>query len=200
MVRLLMALTLTSLVLYGCGSDASSTADAAPSKPSRSSSPEAAEATFFGAEDSAVINKDAAAVQDASANARTSTSISRCNKVGAYPAWRACWHRLLDPVAKGHAGLAETFTTMAKRDFPPECIAQLRRSRQTFAGFGKQIDRLLSGIDSDDRSRQVKAMKAYVSTLDGISKAYLKPFQSLTQVCYSPQDLASINSSPTPSP
>lgn len=43
-------------------------------------------------------------------------------------------------------------------------------------------------------------MQAYVSNPDGISRAHAEPFQSLTQVCYAPQDLASINSSPTPGP
>ena len=200
MVRLLMALTLASLVLSGCGSDESSRAEPTTSKPSSSSSPESAAATFFDAEDTAAINKNAAAAQEAGANARTATSMSRCNKVGAYPAWRDCWHRLLDPVSQGHAGLAGTFVSMAKLDFPPECIAQLARSGRTYAGFGKRIDALLRGIDSDDRSAQIKATKSYVSTLDGISRDFAKPFQSLTQVCYSPQDLASINSSPTPSP
>lgn len=200
MVRLSIVLTLASLVLCGCGSDASSEAGPAPSKQSGSSSSGPPASDFFVAEDTAAINKDSAAAQDAGANARTATNISRCNKIVALPAWRTCLHRLLDPVARGHAALAETFATMAKRSFPPECVAALARSEQTFAGFGKRIEALLRGLDDDDRRAQTKATTSYVSTLDGISEDYAKPFQELTQVCYSPQDLASINASPTPSP
>ena len=43
-------------------------------------------------------------------------------------------------------------------------------------------------------------MRTYVPNLRKMSKVWTEPFQALTQACYSPKDLASINASPSPSP
>ena len=59
---------------------------------------------------------------------------------------------------------------------------------------------LLRGIDSKRRVAQVRALRIYGTTLGEISKSFAEPFQAVTQVCYSPKDLASINASPKPSP
>jgi len=116
------------------------------------------------------------------------------------PAWRKCWHGLLDPYAKGLTHLGGEFTSLATGTFPAACVAELEKGAQTFAGFTRQVDALLAGIDSSDRRAQVKATRAYQGTVDGIAEGFTKPFQDITQACYSPEDLASINASPEPSP
>jgi hypothetical protein len=92
------------------------------------------------------------------------------------------------------------FRSLSTRNFPEDCAIQIKRAAQTFTAFAGRVDTLLGGIDSDQRAAQVNAARSYQATVDGITKGYNEPFRNLTQVCYSPEDLASINASPTPSP
>ena len=181
------------LVLCGCGSGAAS--DDEPKEPSGSKTPSA---SYFVTEATDGLNQAAATAQAAGTRARAVRNLEACNKVDAYPAWRQCWHRLLDPFAKSLTDLGGEFTSLASGTFPAACVAELEKGAQTFAGFASQVDALLAGIDSSDRRAQVKATRAYQGSLDGIAEGYTKPFQDITQVCYSPEDLASINASPKP--
>ena len=181
------------LVLCGCGSGSAS--DGEPKKPSRSETPSA---SYFVIEDTAGLNQAAATAQTAGTRARAVRNLEACNKIDAYPAWRRCWHGLLDPFAKGLTDLGGEFTSLATGTFPASCVAELEKGAQTFAGFAREVDALLAGIDSSDRRAQVKATRAYQGSLDGIGEGFNKPFQDITQVCYSPEDLASINASPKP--
>ena len=183
------------LVLCGCGSGSAS--DGEPKEPSGSKTPSA---SYFVTEDTDGLNQAAAAAQNAGAKARAVRNLEACNKIEAYPAWRKCWHRLLDPFAKGLTDLGGEFTSLATGTFSAACVAELEKGAQTFAGFASQVDALLAGIDSNNRGAQVKAARAYQDTVDGIAGQFTKPFQDITQVCYSPDDLASINASPNSSP
>lgn len=189
-------MVLASLLLSACGAGASPP-KSDTSKPAPSRSPQA---TYLVTKDTTAINKVAAEAQDARTKALTAASMRSCNKIGAYPRWRACWHGLLDPIAKGLTDLVNTFTAMAKRDFPERCRTGFTASGQTFKRFRREVEALLAGYDSSHRGAQVKATKTYVTTLDGIARDFARPFQDLTQVCYSPKDLASINARPTPAP
>ena len=187
-----LATALASLVLSGCGSGSGSDKPGA----TQGSPP----ASYFTAADTGAINKAASAVQSAGAQAADAAKIAVCNKTKAYPAWRRCWHGLLDPYSKGLRNLANVFTSLQPRGFPDACRTQLAAAAQTFSRFAAAVDPVLAGIDSNDRARQTSAGKAYGATLNAITQGFAQPFRDVTQVCYSPAELASINASPTPSP
>jgi len=200
MHRLLAAVACAALLASGCGSggDASSGSSASAS-PSPTATPSAA---YFVKADTAAINEAAHAAQAAGTKATARPSMNRCDRAGAkgYAAWRACWHGLLDPYQHSLEGLSTTLEALTGHDVPHACKTQLGHASDTFAGRADEVAGLTKGIDSDTRAQQVKAMHDYEKTLTAISYGYTKPFQALTQVCYSPQDLASINASPSGSP
>ena len=88
---------------------------------------------------------------------------------------------------------------MAAKDFPKDCVTELESSAKAFKRFAGKVDGLLTGIDSDKAAAQAKAAKKYGATLGGVQGGFTKPFQDMTQVCYSPKELADINASPSPS-
>lgn len=183
------------LLLFLCGCGSGSTSGAEPREPSVSKTPSA---SYFVTEDTDGLNQAAATAQAAGTRARAVRNLEACNKIDAYPAWRKCWHRLLDPFAKGLTDLGGEFTSLAAGTFPPACVAELEKGTHTFNGVAGQVEALLAGIDSSNRRAQVKATRAYQRTVDSIAEGFTTPFQDITQVCYSPEDLASINASPKP--
>jgi hypothetical protein len=190
----LSALVLCALVVLGaCGSGDPSSEK---SEPGKAASPSAA---YFTLADTNAINEAAAPAQAAGAKAIAPARMAACNKLKDYPAWRACWHGLLDPFARGLTGLSAGFNALAAKDLPEDCVTELERAAKTFDGFARRVEGLLAGVDSDNAAAQAKAAKKYSPTVTGIQSGFAKPFQAATQVCYSPKDLASINASPSPS-
>ena len=101
-----------------------------------------------------------------------------------------------------------TLTGLADRAEDPR-RARLPRGLRHLAGGGAKRHSpaspprskvSLAGIDSKRRAAQVKALRIYGPTLGEISKSFAEPFRPVTQVCYSPKDLASIQASPRSSP
>jgi hypothetical protein len=202
MYRLALAALLASLVVSGCGSDS---APATKSEPKSASSPTAsqtAEPSYFVAADTTAINKAADPMLKAGTKAQAEASIDRCNKFteqGIAP-YRRCLHALLDPFAAGLRGVATAFEALARRGFAESCATELGGAAQAFEDLATQVDQLMAGFDDDRRAAQVRSARTFQKKLDGVTQGYTKSFQALTQVCYSPQDLESINASPTPSP
>ena len=159
-------------------------------------------ASYFVRADTDAINSAAVRAQKTGAAAQAAKQQTSCNKAGerGYEQWRRCWHNLLTPFRKALSGLATQLGTLAERDFPENCVTSLQAGEATFTGFATQVDGLLRGIDSKRRVAQVRALRIYDTTLGEISKSFAEPFQAVTQVCYSPKDLASINASPRSSP
>ena len=190
-----MALALTGSGCGGGGGDKESSGQ--KSKPSASPT-----AAYFVRADTDAINVAAVKAQKTGATAQSAKQQKTCNKAGegGYEEWRSCWHQLLDPFRKALAGLATEFGTLAEREFPEDCVTSLEAGEAAFTGFATQVDGLLRGIDSKRRVAQVRALRIYDTTLGEISKSFAEPFQAVTQVCYSPKDLASINASPRSSP
>jgi hypothetical protein len=185
-----------TVLLAACGSgDDTAGKKAEPTESATSA------ASYFARTDTDAINAVADTAQKAGARAQAKASTLACNKSSdrGYQAWRACWHLLLDPFGKALGAVATEFGTFAGRDFPEDCGSALGAAQETFTGFATKVDGLLAGIDSQRRPAQVKALKSYNATLTSIAAGYTKPFQSVTKVCYSPKDLASINARPTPS-
>ncbi len=211
----LVAVSVAGLVLTGCSSDA--TAPETEGAPKDNSSPSAtastsatatatAEAspspdpTYFSGEESDLVNKAAAAAQSAGAATTAARRLAACNKITAYPGWRQCWRRLLQPYSAGLKDVAGTLTTLQKGDFPPACRSELADGAQRFTSFADQIDTLLAGLESPARSQQLRSAKRYSPTLNRIAGDFAEPFQKATQVCYSPEVLASVNADPSASP
>lgn len=187
-----------ALLVTGCGSgDGGSESDGDKDDPSASPT-----ATYFVRSDTDAINAAAVKAQKTGAQAQAAREQAACNKAGdrGYEQWRTCWHDLLDPFKAAMTDLAAELGTLAKRDFPEDCVTSLAAAEAAFKGFATEVDGLLAGIDSKRRAAQVRALRIYGATLGEISKSFAEPFQGVTQACYSPKDLASINASPKPSP
>ncbi len=187
-----------ALTLPGCGSgDGGSESGGDKGDPSASPT-----ASYLVRADTDAINAVAVKAQQTGAKAQAAKEQAACNKAGrdGYKQWRACWHDLLDPFSTAMTDLAAQLGALAKRDFPDDCVTSLEAAQAAFTGFAAEVDGLLEGIDSKRRATQVRALRLYDTTLGEISKSFAEPFQTVTQVCYSPEDLASINASPKPSP
>ena len=187
-----------AMTVSGCGAgDGNAGSGSKKGKPSASPS-----ATYFVRADTDAINGAAVKAQKTGATAQSAKQQKSCNKAGerGYEQWRACWQRLLAPFRKALAGLATQLGTLAERGFPEDCVTSLEAGEAAFTGFATQVDGLLRGIDSKRRVAQVRALRIYDTTLGEISKSFAEPFRAVTQVCYSPKDLASINASPRSSP
>ena len=215
--------TLTAVVLLaGCGSGSDTPAAPRTATPDTAAAPRStasepadpgttaagtanqskpyAETPFFTPKNTEAINKVAARAQSAAAKATAANRLTACNNITAYPSWRRCWHALLDPYSKGLTDLAAVLTSLRKHGFPAACKAELADGAQTYTSFAKQVQSLLAGIDSKERSKQVSSLNRYSPTLTRIAGDFAEPFQKLTQACYSPEDLSRIERSPTPAP
>ena len=198
---------LTLIVLSACGSTSgdkeksSSTTSSASASPSGSSGG-ASSATYFTNAESDAINAVARPAQAAATRATAAGNERRCNKLASksYPAWRTCWHGLLDPYAQKLKAIGGEFRILQVGTFPSACVAALKGADGVFQGFAQRVGGLLAGIDSPKRSAQVKALNSYTRTIRAVEAGYQKPFNSVTEVCYSPQQLKKLRSSPTPSP
>lgn len=196
MYRFVALLVLALLLAGGCGSGGG-----APSTHPRGTPSPSAKAAYFERADTSTINKVAAAAQTAGAKAQAPGRLRKCNRAGIdYVAWRACWHGLLDPFESSLDQMATTLKTLGAHDLPQACVARLGDASSTFTGYARKVARLTEEIDSDQRTRQERAMRNYTSTLRHIFDGFMRPFQVLTQACYSPKDLASINASPNATP
>ena len=198
MMRLALSTIFAAVLLAGCGGG--SDAEAEPKASKESATPKVA---YFVKTDTDAVNKATTAAIEAGNIAVDKKNIAACNKASSkgYPAWRACWHALLDPLGTSLAGVQAQLTTLSKKAKLPEaCATELTAAAQAFGDFATKVGGLSAGIDSDKRAEQLKTGKTYVSTIRGIGDSYAKPFQSLTKVCYSPSDLKKIQASPTPSP
>ena len=199
------------VLLSGCGttsgggarsSSQSSSQSSSPSVAGNPSSTEGSGATYFTNTESDAINAVARPAQAAATRALTAANESRCNRLGSkgYAVWRACWHALLDPYAQGLRAIAAELGTLQVGEFPAGCLDGLKAADSTFRGFAQRVDRLLAGFDSNKRAAQVKAINGYTSTIRTIETGYSKPFQAVTRVCYSPEQLKKLDASTSASP
>ena len=200
MIRLVLATALSSLLLVGCGAEAKPTASTSTGRsPAASASPTA---LYFTDAESAAINASAGPAQAAGAQALTGKNRDHCDKVGrtqGLPPWQRCWHALLDPMSKSLADLAGELHELQGRDFPDACVTELAQDEQVFTQQRARVQGLLGGIDSERRAAQARSMKTYDATLRAALSSFTKPFHDFTQACYSPEVLAKLKASATPS-
>lgn len=214
----LLLLLVVSVVVVACSSKGGGedTAGALSSQESPSASPAVGQGTspdptpsasaaggpWFVTADTDAVNAVATQAQRSGATALATRRLERCNATSeqGYAAWRACWHRLLDPLARDLSAVAARMGAMSEQDLPQACTEALGAGQRRFTGFEQRVAMLLDGIDNEQRRAQVRAMRTYDTTLRGIGEGFAPVFRSLTQVCYSPADLASINADPSGSP
>lgn len=209
-MRRSLVLSLICLVLLtGCGgSDTPAGASAkagdetVTGEPTEGTAPSPAAQTYFKSADSDAINASYTKVLAAGAKAKDRERVAKCVKAGdkGYPAWRKCLHKLLDPFAATLTGLASGVGDLASPDLSAGCVSALDGAKSTFTAFRSKVDRLAAGFDSDDHEARKRAANGYFKTLEGIEAGYAEPFRVITQACYSPKDLESINASPSASP
>ncbi len=212
-MRRLLLVTLSVLLLgSGCGSSGSTpgsadgkagdakTGGVTPQPSDGASNPPGV--TYFTQTESDSINAIAGKATQAGAKAVDDKQVQACNKAaerGPGP-YRTCLHALLEPVASALGDLAAEFGRLAGREFPPECVTSLGEAQVTFTGLSSRVAEILGRFDSEDTKAQNRAARTYYKSLEEVSGGFTKPFQEMTQACYSPQDLASINASPSASP
>lgn len=179
-----------------CGADGESAASSPSASPSSSQ-----ERTYFGNADSSAINETALPAQDALNKANE--SMQRCDRAadrGGYPAWRRCWHGTLDRAEQGVAQSAEVLERLARKDLPPRCVAELEATAEVLAEQARAVAGLTAGIDSPRRAAQTRALNQMQDVLATAHRTFAEKFQGLTPLCYSPEDLKSIDATPSQSP
>lgn len=194
MHRLLTGLALV-LALGACGTNPSAQPPRVPpTSASPSPSVTADPQRYFRRADSNTVN---AAAGPAQAAIRRATARNRsCNRFTDYSAWRRCWHGLLDPVVKGLARTAAAMDRLARHDLPRKCVRLLHAGNHRFDLHRKVMVAHVAAIDGDDYEAQRRAVNDVGRVLARTQKAYAVTFPPLTQACYSPADLASINAPP----
>ena len=195
MYRLLTGLALL-LVLAACGSGTTKKS-AEPPSTSDSASASADPGNYFRKADSDAINAAAGPTQAAIRKAIAQSH--KCNRFQDYAAWRKCWHGRLDPVMAGLARTAAAMGRLAEHDLPKKCVLKLNLADHRFSLDRKAVAAHLEAIDGDDYNAQKSAVNHVVKTLQKAQKTFTSSFPPLTQACYSPADLASINASPSAS-
>lgn len=187
------------LLTTACGSDAESDAAASPSPSAEASS--SPERQYFGDAESSAINDTALPAQDALTKAHG--SMARCDRAaesGGYPAWRRCWHRVLDPAEQGIADSSEVLDELAGRPLPPRCVAALTATSKLLAAHARTVGALTEGIDSNRRGVQQRAINRLQRVLEDAHGTFGKRFGGMTPLCYSPEDLKSIEAEPSQAP
>lgn len=191
------------LTTAGCGSEGKSDTQSAAAA-SRSASPKPSSSPapkYFVEADSAAINETALPAQAAISKAHGSAA--RCDRVGStkgYPAWRRCWHRLLDPAEKGLVDSAGVLTGLADKELPPRCVAALEDAAKALEGRARTVGAVLAGIDSPGRGAQTRAVNRMLRVLEDAHATFGKRLRGLTPLCYSPEDLKSIEAQPSQVP
>lgn len=194
MHRLALTAAALTLLASGCGSGPGGSGTTSASTASKSAEP-----AYFQQAESDVLNEAAAPAMKAAGAASSAENIKRCNRIQLYPAWRRCWHKLLDPLAGRLTRLSAAFIGLSGQSFPQKCVTQLEGAARTFTSFSETITALLAGYDSTRATARSKAANSYGSSLDQVTSGFQKPFQTVTQGCYSPKVLASLKASPSPS-
>jgi hypothetical protein len=190
------------LTTAGCGSDGETDTKSATASPSASPKASSSPAQkFFVEADSAAINETALPAQAAISKAYGAAA--RCDRVGStkgYPAWRRCWHRLLDPAEKGLVDSAGVLTGLADKELPPRCVAALEDAAKALEGRARTVGAVMAGIDSPGRGAQTRAVNRMLRVLEDAHATFGKRLRGLTPLCYSPEDLKSIEAQPSQVP
>ena len=197
-----------TLLLAGCGGSGSSSGSSAESRKTPTSvvtnepSSSPAEQTFFVKSDTDAINSRLSKAVQLGTNAVDRKRIETCNKAGdrGYPAWRKCWHGLLDPLGTAVSAVATQFATMSAQGFPRGCVRAIQKVEAAFKSFRTKVVELAAGFDSDDVQVRAGVANRYTKVLHSMSGDFGKHLPALTQACYSPQDLASLSAAPSASP
>lgn len=190
------------LTAAGCGSDGETGTRSAAASPSDSATTSSSPSpTYFGEADSSAINETALPAQDAISKAYSAAA--RCDRVGStkgYPAWRRCWHRLLDPAEKGLVDSSGVLTGLAAKELPPRCVAGLKSAAIALEGRARSVAVVMDGIDSPRRGAQTRAVNRMLRVLEDAHATFGKRLRGLTPLCYSPEDLKSIEAQPSQVP
>ncbi len=116
-----------------------------------------------------------------------------------YAPYRACVHKLLEPVVANLDAIATAIRRTARPEMTAACTKAIDETATFYDSYSENITGLLAGFDDDARAAQVKSSKDYFPLLGRLSRRFDSPLADLTQPCYSPEDLASINASPSAS-
>jgi hypothetical protein len=187
------------LATNACGSEGESGAVASPSPSAQDSSSPARH--YFGEAESSAINDTALPAQDALTKAHG--SMARCDRAaesGGYPAWRRCWHRVLDPAEQGIVDSTEVLGELADKPLPPRCVAALEGAAKVLQGHARTVAAVTAGIDSPRRGEQTRALNRLQRVMEDAHQTFGKRFRGMTPLCYSPEDLKSIEADPSQVP
>ena len=218
-VALHVAVTVLLTLSTGCGSGGGTTSSG--DNPSRSPSPTASSAPaasepsssveddtgeYFVTSDTDALNAAAVTAQEAGAAVVQPKAIRRCNRVrtDGFEGWSECWLGLVDPYRDALRGVAKQMRTAADQDLVAACRQGLRAAADDVEALADRIDTLEEGFRSSEPAAQRRTKRAYSSTVQEVGSGLLPPFQRLTDVCYSPEDLArfradaSAGATPTP--
>ena len=131
MVRLAVGTIVALLLLSGCGGESDSAAQ--PKASEKSSTPKVA---YFVKDDTDAINLATATAIEAGSTAVDKKNIAACNQASSkgYPAWRACWHALLDPLKSYATATATRNAYEFEIDAAPGCHGANACFVATFSG------------------------------------------------------------------
>lgn len=199
-VRSILASLCLLPVLAACGggSDGGLAEPSSPSSPTSAASP--AEG-FFVEADSTELNAAAQQAQDALAVVGSAKQIRRCNTAGdrGYDAWRKCFHQGLDPLVSGLDKASTKLEEMSDREFVSACQDALGSASTVLAEQRDVVAKMLKVVDGPPGAAVQRFARNFEDDAHKVRDTVSGEYSALTQACYSPEDLASINASPSSS-
>ncbi|MCY7395293.1 MAG: hypothetical protein LH468_03910 [Nocardioides sp.] len=178
------------------------TESASPSEDTESASPSpSAEPGYFVSEDTDRMNGALAAFDPLMKMAVAPKRLNECNRVAeevGYAPWRTCLHALIDPLIANLDDVAAAIRASDRASINPECSTAVEVAATFFDSEHAGLIGLMKGFDSDDRAAQARSAGKLAATLLKLQRGINKPLTDLSQLCYSPEDLATITPSASP--
>ncbi len=191
MVRGWAVAAVVVLGLAACGGSSDGASD--------DSSSAAATSEFFVEADTDALNASLEAYNEVFAAATDNTQLEPCSTAATYEEQSACLIPVLQPVSDELAALSEAMSQAgARQSLNEQCVTAIGVAVGDIDGYRAEVDSLISDLQmTDDQAVYDAAAQQYSATLNDGNDALNEALVSVTQPCYSAEDLASAAPSPT---
>lgn len=184
-------------VVTGCGGADGAGGSSAPSAAAQSETP--AEPTYYTEADTDALNAVIGPASTAQQQMTRRAAVEACNGLREdLKSWRACWTALVEPAARGLGQASTTVLGQVADDMPQACADASEEYASALKAARKDLERLLQDLTNGKAAVQRRAARDYAKSAEAAGTALTEALPDLTQACYSPADLASIEASPSP--
>ncbi len=177
------------VLLTGCSSDDPDPESSAP--PSE----------YIVAAESDDLNAMLAGFDAAYVKAADQAEVDKCNATETVNDQAQCLNELLQPLSDSLGQVSAAFAEVASRGgLRAECVSELNIAAQSLLQDQASIDQLIADFASTDETTLNAAAGRYFETVDPLRASVNGYVESVSPVCYSPEDLEEANNRESASP